>query len=247
MFFDQVLKAEVALKKYVPTKVKRRLQPIRSMILNKHAVELSYWRRVLESESGTFGNSHYRKIMLAMAGENSDDFVRGKVVADFGCGPRGSLVWAKSAALRIGIDVLADKYVDGFKCEFLSHEMVYLKSTENVIPLPRNCVDIMFTVNAIDHVDDFDSMCAELIRVLKPGGIFIGSFNLEEEPSPCEPQKLSEEMIKHNLLNKLEIKSYRVTVRGPKENQYAPFYTNSLSYEHGQEGLLWVKATKPLH
>ena len=245
MLFDQFLKTEIALKKYIPDSVKSKLQPLRRLLLNKHAVELSYWRRVLESESGTFGNSHYRKIMLAMAEESSDDFVQGKIVADFGCGPCGSLVWAKSAALRIGIDVLADRYVDEFKNEVLSHGMIYLKSTEKAIPLPQSCVDIIFTLNAIDHVDDFSGMCAEIVRILKPGGIFIGSFNLEEPPSPCEPQRLSEDIIKNNLLNQLEIKSYRITIRGPKEDQYAPFYTNSLSYSPGQAGLLWVKAKKP--
>ena len=46
--------------------------------------------------------------MLAMAEEPTADFLAGKIVAAFGCGPRGSLVWAPNALLRIGIDVLAD-------------------------------------------------------------------------------------------------------------------------------------------
>jgi len=49
--------------------------------------------------------------------------------------------------------------------------MIYLKSTEKVIPLPSEFVDIIFTVNAIDHVNNFEIMCDEIIRVLKPGGI----------------------------------------------------------------------------
>jgi SAM-dependent methyltransferase len=121
-----------------------------------------------------------------------------------------------------------------------------LKSTEKVIPLPSDFVDVMFTLNAIDHVDNFSAMCSEIIRVLKPGGFFIGSFNLEELPSPCEPQQLDEKKIKDNLLSKLEIKSYRITKKGPEDDLYSPFFTNSLSYKPGQEGYLWVKAMKPL-
>ena len=116
--------------------------------------------------------------MLAMAEEPDDNFLKGKIVADFGCGPRSSLFWASSASLKIGIDVLADRYADEFTDNIISHGMIYLKSTEKVIPLPSNFVDVMFTLNAIDHVDSFSNMCSEIIRVLKPGGDFIGSFNL---------------------------------------------------------------------
>jgi len=57
------------------------------------------------------------------------------------------------SSLRIGIDVLADCYADEFTDNILSHGMIYLKSTEQVIPLPSAMVDILFTMNAIDHVD----------------------------------------------------------------------------------------------
>lgn len=181
--------------------------------------------------------------MLAMAEEPNDDFLKGKIIADFGCGPRGSLVWAKSALLRIGIDVLADRYADEFTDNIISHGMIYVKSTEHVIPLPSDFIDVLFTLNAMDHVDNFSEMCKELIRILKPGGVFIGGFNLEEPASPNEPQQLNEKIIKKNLLDKMEVQSYRITNKGPVENGYAPFFDGNLSYTPGQEGLLWVKAT----
>ncbi len=87
-------------------------------------------------------------------------------------------------------------------------------------------------------------MCKEIIRVLKPGGEFIGSFNLEEPASPCEPQQLNERIIKDNLLNNMEVQSYRINKKGPEENLYAPFFDGNLSYKPGQEGFLWVKARK---
>ena len=223
-------------------------EPIKKIFrrfFKKDVAELSFWRSRLKLDKGKFYNLHYEKLLLAMAEESSDDFLKGKIVADFGCGPRGSLVWARSALLRIGIDVLADRYADEFTENITSHGMVYLKSTEYVIPLPSDFVDIMFTLNALDHVDNFPVMCAEIMRVLKYGGQFIGSFNLEEPPSPSEPQQLNEKIIRDNLLNYLEVQSYRITKKIPQENVYAPFFNGNVSYELGQEGYLWVRARKP--
>ena len=229
----------------IPEPIRQILRPITNRLIKKNVAELSFWRSRLKIDKGKFDNSHYERLMLAMAEESNDNFLKGKIVADFGCGPRGSLVWASSALLRIGIDVLADRYADEFTDNITVHGMIYLKSTENVIPLPSDFVDIMFTLNAIDHVDNFSVMCAEIIRVLKPGGLFIGSFNLEEPASPLEPQQLNEKTIKENLLNNLEVQSYRITKRGSQENFYAPFFNGSLSYKPGQEGFLWVRARKP--
>ena len=234
------------LRQLMPDSMKQTLRPIRDIFVKKYGAELSFWKSRHHADGGVFDNAHYKKLMLAVAQENNTNFVREKVIADFGCGPRGSLVWADSASMRIGIDVLADKYADAFTQDIVSHDMVYLKSTENVIPLPSNFVDIMFTLNAIDHVDKFSQMCAELVRVIKPGGELIGSFNLEEAPSASEPQRLSEALIEENLLCEFEIQTYRVTKKGPKEDPYGPFSEEDLSYQPGEEGFLWVRAKKPI-
>jgi SAM-dependent methyltransferase len=232
------------LKKIIPAPIKKMLRPLKYMVLSKTASEMSFWRSRLEIDGGTFKNSNYQKLLLAMAQEPDDSFLKSKTVADFGCGPRGSLVWAKSARLRIGIDVLADLFSEEFTENIISHDMIYLKSTEKVIPLPSDFVDIMFTLNAMDHVDSFSNMCREIIRVIKPGGDFIGSFNLEEPATSSEPQTLNEKIIKENLLDHLDVQSYRVTKPGPPEDLYAPFFTGNLSYDPGQRGYLWVRARK---
>lgn len=228
----------------LPEPIKRILRPLGSLFISKYSAELSFWRSKFKIRGGVFSNEHYEKLMLAMAQELDDQFLQGKVVADFGCGPRGSLVWATSASLRIGIDVLADQYADEFSENILSHGMIYLKSTEKVIPLPSGFEDVLFTLNAIDHVDEFPVMCSEIIRIIKHGGVFIGSFNLEEPKTAAEPQRLNEEIIFVHLLKYLDVQTYRVTNRGPKENPYEPFYTGELGYDQGNIGFLWVKAVK---
>ena len=227
----------------IPGPVISALRPIANIMGIKYLYELFYWKRGFKIH-GSFENSSYKRVMLAMAEEIDDEFLRGKIVADFGCGPRGSLAWAKSASARIGIDVLADRYADNFKKNILSHEMIYLKATEKVIPLPSNFVDVMFTLNAVDHVDDFLAMCSEIIRVLKPGGIFIGSFNLEEPPTLWEPQTLNTNTIQKYLLDFLDIESYRISRQGPEDDEYAPFFERNLSYQEGDQGFLWVRGKK---
>jgi SAM-dependent methyltransferase len=234
-----------------PEPIKRILRPIRNQFVRnglntKDLAQLNFWRSRLEIDSRRFDNSHYERLMLAMAEESTQSFIKGKIVADFGCGPRGSLVWAASALIRIGIDVLADRYADEFTEDITSHGMIYLKCTENVIPLPSEFIDVMFTMQAMGYVDRLSSMCEEILRVLKPGGELIGSFHLEQPTSPMEPQQLSERVIKENLLNHLEVRSYRVTEMGDMGDEtYAPFFEGNLSYRPGQEGMLWVRARKP--
>ena len=124
--------------------------------------------------------------------------------------------------------------------------MIYLKSTEKVIPLPSEFVDTVFTLNAMDHVNSFADMCREVIRILKPGGSFIGSFNIGGRATETEPQSLNERIIQESLLKNLDVKSYRLTGRDPAENVYEPLLEGKESYEPGQEGLLWVRGIKRL-
>ena len=124
------------LERIVPEKIKDFFNPLLRLIIPKYGAELYYWKVKHRLENQRFINSHYKELMLAMAGQSDDGFLNGKTVADFGCGPRGSLAWVSSASLKIGIDVLADRYIAAFSEDILSHDMIYLKSTENVIPLP---------------------------------------------------------------------------------------------------------------
>jgi SAM-dependent methyltransferase len=206
--------------------------------------ELNFWMNFWQNSGRNFENAKYKKIMLAMADQQDDSFLKGKIVADFGCGPRGTLAWAKSARLRIGIDVLSDKYADSFKESIIKHDMIYVKSTEKVIPIPGDFVDVVFTLNAMDHVDNFRLMCQEINRILKPGGEFMGSFNLEEPATLCEPQCLNEELINQELLKHMQTLSYRIALHGPERDNYKNFFENNLNHEGGQRALLWVRARK---
>jgi SAM-dependent methyltransferase len=212
---------------YVPTKA-------------KHMAELHYWQTRWEQEEGLLENSFYERLMLGMASETDSSFLQGKVVVDFGCGPRGSLCWAKHARLRIGIDVLAEKYT---RFNIVSHNMCYVCSTEKHIPLPSDYVDVLFTLNALDHVAYFERMCSEILRILAKGGELVASFNLEEPPTFTEPQSLTEERIRQSLLNHLQLTSYRLAPRGPERDCYLYFFDKS-NMPRTKPQLLWIRGKK---
>jgi SAM-dependent methyltransferase len=212
---------------YVPTKA-------------KHMAELHYWQTRWEKEGGMFENSFYEHLMLEMASETDASFLDGKIVADFGCGPRGSLCWAKNARLRIGIDVLSGKYS---RFNIASHNMCYVCSTEKQIPLPSDYVDVLFTLNALDHVSDFNKMCQEILRIIAKGGELIASLNLGEAPTFTEPQILTQQRIKHNLLNSLQLISYRLAPKGPEKDFYHFFFEKS-DMPCAKPQLLWIRAKK---
>ena len=219
----------------VPKPVKNLVAPIRNLFVAKEQSEMQYWRNRFKAE-GQFENDWYQSIMLNMADEKSDAFIFGKVIADFGCGPRGSLMWAKKAAMRVGIDVLAAEYAREFPREILKHDTVYICSTEEIIPAPTGLVDLMFTMNALDHVENLDNMCNEICRVLKKGGSFFGSFNLNEPPTAAEPQTLSEAALNQKLLNRFKKQKVRFGGHRPGGARYADMFESNSNYVEGKPG-----------
>jgi SAM-dependent methyltransferase len=210
---------------------------------NKHAHELRFWRSELRNDGGVLRNSFYREQMLGLAGECDDEFLRGKIVADFGCGPRGTLQWATSARVRIGIDVLADRYSE---FGISSHDMCYVVSTESVIPLPSNYVDVIFTLNALDHVANLPRICEEIYRVLAPRGTLFGSFNLNEPATESEPQTLTHELLHDLLFRRFEVQSYRTAAQCSTEDggAYKYFFAEGPKVGPNDRSYLWVRATK---
>jgi SAM-dependent methyltransferase len=204
----------------------------------KYPEEIGYWQN--EWAAGRFANDYYERSMLMLANEASGEFLRFKIVADFGCGPQGSLCWAKMARARIGIDVLADAYS---QFGIHAHDMIYMQSSEDRIPLPSNYVDVMYTMNAMDHVSNFPKMFREVVRVIAPAGLFIAAFNLGEPPTFSEPQTLTEDRVRSLLAQNFEVELARSAPRGPKGDVYRHIREGYGSQPAG-EYLFCVRARK---
>jgi len=94
----------------------------------------------------------------------------------------------------------------------------------------------------MDHVHNLGAMTAEMLRILKPGGTFIGSFNLDEEPGVSEPQTLTPELLEAHLLRHLDVSSRRVAPAGPN-NTYEYFFSPAPPGASGPRKL-WIRGRR---
>jgi len=211
----------------------------------KYEHEMAYWTSRFIQENGVFQNKHYKELFLNLANEADETFLRNKIIADFGCGPRGSLSWINVPCIKIGIDVLATNYIHAFGKTMLDHGMLYINSTESIIPIPTEYLDVAFTLNAMDHVDNFSVMAEEFLRVLKKDGLFLGSFNINEPATCCEPQTLTEDIVRRFVLHYLDVESYRIAIKHPKYT-YKFLLQNKLTKttNNNEQYILWVRGRK---
>lgn len=163
--------------------------------------ELGYWKDRFQKEGNQLQNSWYQRLMLAISGKDKAWF-KDKTVCDFGCGPRGSLEWLDQTNKKICADVLVEQYME---LGISKHEAIYISTTEKNIPLPSEFCDVVFTINSIDHVNNIQVMCAEILRITKVGGYVMGSINLNELPTPAEPQTITEDLFHELIGSKLTL------------------------------------------
>lgn len=122
-----------------------------------------------------------------------DEFAfAGARVLDIGCGPLG-LAASFVAAEVIGVDPLAAEYAKlGYRTTLID---CYPCRAENIKGLFEDgSVDVVISVNAIDHVDDFEAVASEIQRVLAPGGIvrIEAHYHAARE---TEPQELGDQRV----------------------------------------------------
>lgn len=147
---------------------------------------MDYWRKRRDSE-GELSADHYVHFYTSHFDITTDEY-EGKVIADIGCGPRGSLEWADMAKRRIGIDPLADQYAT---LRSTKHKMEYICAGSEEIPLETDCCDAVFSFNSLDHVDSVEKAVREIKRLTKPGGLFLLIIDVNHTPNACEPHRLS--------------------------------------------------------
>jgi SAM-dependent methyltransferase len=156
----------------------------------KNTAESLYWLWVYLKEK-KLTKAHYQPFFTTYF-DLSEEFYHGKKILDIGCGPRGSLDWAKQAELTIGLDPLADFYQK--INPYLS--MKIIKAEAEHIPFENDFFDVVSSFNSLDHVDDLSLVVAEIKRVLKPQGFFLLITDVHPEPTLCEPSGFDWDIVK---------------------------------------------------
>lgn len=206
----------------------------------KHFAELTYWKKQYKKEKPQLQNSWYKDIMLLMAGEKDDSFLEEKNVADFGSGPRDTLGWIKSTDHKYALDVLSRDYL---KFGINKYNTIYPVVTEDYIALPDQLIDVLFCMNALDHVVHLDKSCTELLRIMKSGALFIGSFNINEKFNWSEPQTLTEGKLEDHFLKHFNIIHKKRTISAGTKSVCDNF-RNTAEVDLKRPYYLWVKAQK---
>ena len=119
--------------------------------------------------------------------------ITGKEVLDVGSGSGGCdlvLVRNHGVAQVLGIDVeqpVLNRSIVRAEREGLSDRISYQMVEPGPFPLDEESFDVVFSKDAMIHIEDKHALFAELFRVLRPGGVFVGSDWMrrdEEAPGP---------------------------------------------------------------
>lgn len=156
--------------------------------------EILYWKNKKKAE-GELSNNHYKYFYTTHFGLD-DSFYNNKVILDIGCGPRGSLEWASMASRRIGVDPLAKEYL---KLGADKHEMEYINSGSESIPMNDSECDAVFSFNSLDHVEDVSKTLGEIKRITRENGIFLLLVEVNQPATNCEPHNLNPQELIEDL------------------------------------------------
>lgn len=116
------------------------------------------------------------------------DALRGRVL-DVGAGPLPSATVFNGIELYC-LDPMYHSYLAaGYPLHHYNARFVHAPCES--IPLEDDFIDVVLSVNAIDHVDDFERSAAEIRRVLKPGGRLAMHVHYHP-PISVEPIELSD-------------------------------------------------------
>jgi len=122
--------------------------------------------------------------VLSEAEIDDPDFFGGRVLLEIGPGPVG-LPEASGAKLALAVEPLAPR-LDAAGL-LLRGDAVYLATGAESMPLLDESVDVVVARNSLDHVVDPAAVLAEVVRVLRPGGLLILNVDVGGEPTAEEP------------------------------------------------------------
>ena len=144
----------------------------------------------------TFFETHQKPKYLKDLMLNENDFMAMKVL-DIGSGPFPSALCFSGCEVYC-LDPLFDRYISaGFPIHCYESRARFVQAKAETIPIKDAFFNAVVSVNAIDHVDDFEKTALEIKRVLKPDGKF--RMHVHYHPkTTAEPLELNDEVFLKN-------------------------------------------------
>lgn len=101
--------------------------------------------------------------------------VKDKVVLDIACGSGyGTKILASEAKKVYGVDI-DRKTIDYARKHYSANNVTYLQGNGEKIPMNDNSVDVVISLETIEHVKDYKGFIKEIKRVMKQDGLAIVS------------------------------------------------------------------------
>ncbi len=123
-------------------------------------------------------------------------FCKGKDVADVACGEGfGSNLIAQVARQVTGVDI-SDEVIAYARAKYGSQNLSFMTGGVANLPLASNSLDVVVSMETIEHHDQHEEMLKEIKRVLRPAGVLIIStpekLNYSDRPAYANPFHVNE-------------------------------------------------------
>jgi ubiquinone/menaquinone biosynthesis C-methylase UbiE len=117
----------------------------------------------------------------------------GMKLLDVGSGPFPSALCFENCEVY-SLDPLFDRYIAaGFPIHCYESRGKFVQAKAEAIPFEDGYFDAVISVNAIDHVDNFEKTALEIKRILRPGGRFRMHVHYHSKTT-AEPIELNDEI-----------------------------------------------------
>lgn len=82
-------------------------------------------------------------------------------------------------------------------------KMAHLLAHAEKLPIQNDSFDVVLSISAIDHLNDYKQFIAEAMRVLKPGGVFFVTSHLDQPVAPEDQTTSSAKIFSHSFFERL--------------------------------------------
>jgi len=182
----------------------------------KHREELAYWRWLIKTDEGraslfapfdtAFGGWQRDRLRelakaLNLAAEPAtldaalDAWCARQSVVEIGAGPYPAVAAAPLWRRAVAIDPLAKGYADEGLLPPAASHITYIEAPGERVPLPAAFADLIIIENALDHVSSPQAVLAEIVRLLRPGGLLwllvdLSTYSDHMHPHPFDEQRV---------------------------------------------------------